>query len=91
METEYERRHADVWPDLIAALKNAGFSNYTLFRRGTEVVAYAECEPTIAEAMGQLESTEVNSRWIEYIRAIMIRAVDVDGRLFTFEEMWHVD
>ena len=49
MEEEYERRHAVVWPELLSALKESGFSNYSLFRRGTEVIAYAECEPTSSQ------------------------------------------
>ena len=38
-EQEYLRRHADVWPDVIEAIKAAGFSNYSLFKRGREVYA----------------------------------------------------
>lgn len=91
MEAEYEHRHAHVWPELLAALKEAGFSNYSLFRRGTEVIAYAECEPTIEAALAKLESTDVNARWSTYIRSIMTRAVDENGRLFTVDEVWHLD
>lgn len=40
MEAEYERRHAEVWPEELTAITDAGFSNYSLFRRGREVVAY---------------------------------------------------
>ncbi len=29
VEREYERRHAEVWPEVLAALKEAGFSNYS--------------------------------------------------------------
>jgi L-rhamnose mutarotase len=90
-EEEYLRRHADVWPELIEAITAAGFSNYSLFRRGREVYAYAECEPTIATAMEKLEATEINARWSAYIRAVMTRAVDEQGRLFTAEEIWHLD
>jgi L-rhamnose mutarotase len=90
-EEEYLRRHADVWPELIEAITAAGFSNYSLFRRGRDVYAYAECEPTIAAAMEQLEATEINARWSAYIRSVMTRAVDEQGRLFTAEEIWHLD
>jgi L-rhamnose mutarotase len=91
MEREYERRHAELWPEQREAIKAAGFSNYSLFRRGLEVVAYAECEPTIEAATAKLEGLEVNARWSAYIRSIMTRAVDSDGRLFTYDEVWHVD
>lgn len=91
MEEEYERRHAEVWPELVAALKEAGFSNYSLFRRGTEVIAYAECEPTVEAALARLAQFEVNARWSAYIRSIMTRSVDEDGRFFTVREIWHLD
>jgi L-rhamnose mutarotase len=34
MEEKYERRHAEVWPELIAALKTTGFSELVRQRRG---------------------------------------------------------
>jgi L-rhamnose mutarotase len=91
MEDEYERRHATVWPELLAALKESGFSNYSLFRRGTEVIAYAECEPTVQAALARLNEYEVNARWSTYIRAIMTRSVDEQGRFFSVREFWHLD
>lgn len=90
-EAEYERRHAEVWPELVDALHAAGFSNYSLFRRGREVIAYCECEPSAAVALAKLEATEVNARWARYIRSVMSRAVDADGRFFTVNEIWHLD
>lgn len=91
MEDEYERRHAAIWPELLDALKSSGFSNYSLFRRGTEVIAYAECEPSVVEALARLEEHEVNARWSTYIRSLMTRSVDDDGHFFTVTEIWHLD
>ncbi len=91
MEEEYERRHSDVWPEVVAAIKEAGFSNYSIFRRGTEMIGYAECEPTVAAALEKLERAEATARWNEYIRAIMTRSVDEHGRLFAVREVWHLD
>ena len=56
-----------------------------------EVMAYAECDPTIAAATAELGSFEINTRWSTYIRAIMTRAVDSEGHLFTYDEVWHLD
>jgi len=28
---EYERRHREIWPELVALLKEAGISNYSIF------------------------------------------------------------
>ena len=90
MEDEYDRRHAEVWPDVVDAIRAAGFSNYSLFRRGTEVIAYAECSPTIESALAPLEQSQANTRWSTYIRSIMTRAVDESGRLFIVDEVWHL-
>ena len=43
-EEEYVRRHVEIWPEMVAAMKEAGYRNYTLFRRGLEVIGYCECE-----------------------------------------------
>lgn len=87
---EYERRHAELCPELEAAIKQSGFSNYSLFRRGLEVIAYCECEPTVDRALAKLETYEVSERWNAHIRALMIRSVDSDGRFFSYPEIWHL-
>lgn len=89
-EAAYERAHEDVWPELTDALRDAGWSNYTLFRRGLQVFAYAECEPTAAEAMAKIAATEVDQRWSREIRALMSECVDEHGRLLTADELWHL-
>jgi L-rhamnose mutarotase len=91
MEVEYERRHKEIWPALVTALKDAGFSNYSLFRSGREVIAYAECEVSVEFSMRELENHPVNSRWNTYIRVLMTRAVDSDGKFYTFNEIWHLE
>src|SRR5690348_2959809 len=35
---EYEREHRRVWPELLAKLKQVGISDYSIFRRGQELV-----------------------------------------------------
>lgn len=90
-EDEYERRHDEIWPELVAAIKESGFANYTLFRRGTEIVAYAECHPDVATALAKLGGYDVNRRWAEWFEDIIVRLVDEHGDLFRVEEVWHLD
>ena len=35
---EYEREHQRVWPELLAKLKEVGISDYSIFRRGQDLV-----------------------------------------------------
>jgi L-rhamnose mutarotase len=52
-----------VWPELLVALRDAGWRNYSLFLRsdGT-LIGYAESDD-LAEAQAKVAATEVNTRW----------------------------
>ena len=65
-EAEYDRRHAVVWPEMVAAMHACGIRNSTGFRRGTEVFYYAECDPDPITCSGRLEGMDVNQRWTEH-------------------------
>lgn len=60
---EYKERHADVWPEMRAALSAAGWHNYSLFsdEEGT-VIGYLETED-FDRARAAMAETEVNARW----------------------------
>ena len=60
---EYAERHAAVWPDMLAALRDTGWHNYSLFLRDDGLlVGYLETEDFEAAKAG-MEATEVNARW----------------------------
>jgi L-rhamnose mutarotase len=60
---EYRRRHTAVWPDMLAALRETGWHNYSLFlREDGLLVGYLETEDFQA-AQAAMERTEVNARW----------------------------
>ena len=90
-ESEYERRHAEIWPDLVVELQAAGVRNYSLFRRGTSVIAYAECHPDAATAFGQVGATEVNQRWSDWFTDVLAQLTSADGQLIQAQEVWHLD
>jgi L-rhamnose mutarotase len=60
---EYTHRHADVWPEMRAALTDAGWRNYSLFLSpdGT-LTGYFECDD-LAASQAAMAATEVNARW----------------------------
>ncbi len=90
-EAEYKRRHDAIWPELVEAIKDAGFSNYSLFRRGTTIYAYAEVEPDVQTAMAKLAPSEVNRRWSEWFEDVIVSLTDESGQLYRAEEVWHLD
>lgn len=87
---EYARRHEEVWPELVDVLTTSGARNYTLFRRGTQVIAYLECHPDRDTVFARIGASEVNTRWSAYFQDIIVALTDEDGELFWAEEVWHL-
>jgi L-rhamnose mutarotase len=60
---EYVERHRRVWPSMLRALDEAGWSNYSLFlREDGLLIGYVEC-PDLAAAQAAMAATQVNRRW----------------------------
>lgn len=60
---EYTERHRHVWPEMQAALRAAGWGNYSLFLRADGLlVGYVESDDLVA-AQRAMDATEVNHRW----------------------------
>lgn len=60
---EYAERHRAVWPEMLAALHETGWSNYSLFlREDGLLVGYVEAED-LAAAQAAMARTDVNARW----------------------------
>src|SRR6476659_10359299 len=59
---EYKRRHDEIWPEMLDALRGAGIHNYSIFRHGEPLFAYLQCDdfPRLAAT---LANDPVNARW----------------------------
>ncbi|MFV0407107.1 MAG: L-rhamnose mutarotase [Propioniciclava sp.] len=90
MEAEYERRHASVWPALQRNLYDAGWRNYSLFRRDREVYAYAECHPSIADASAAIGRSPVNAEWADWFTDVLEAPPDEVG-MVRADAVWHLD
>jgi L-rhamnose mutarotase len=90
---EYRERHEHVWPDMLAALRQAGWGNYSLFL--TEdglLIGYLETQDYQAALAGMAE-TDVNQRWQEdmapYFAELSGRRPDEGFRRVA--EIFHLD
>ena len=59
---EYVEAHADVWPEMLQALRDAGIRNYSIFRAGNEVFGYFESDD-LGRASAYLDAQDVSTRW----------------------------
>jgi L-rhamnose mutarotase len=60
---EYRRRHAAVWPEMLAALRDAGWHDYSLFLRDDGLLVGYFLTEDLDAALAAMEVTEVNARW----------------------------
>ena len=58
----YDRDHEHVWPELLAKLKEVGISDYSIFRRGQELVLVMRVDD-FERAWKTLDEDAVNLRW----------------------------
>ncbi len=60
---EYKERHRAVWPEMLQALRETGWQNYSLFlREDGLLVGYFET-PNYKRALEGMAKREVNERW----------------------------
>ena len=89
---EYQRRHDEIWPELVTELKDAGLSNYTLFKFDDErIIGYVECEPDAATCFATLAHADVNARWSTWFEDIIVSLTDDEGNMHSLPEIWHLD
>src|SRR3954463_12232561 len=84
---EYRERHRAVWPEMLAALSAAGWSNYSLFLRSDGLlIGYLETEDFEA-ARRAMEETDVNARWQAEMAPFFAGELDFQR----VEEVFHLD
>jgi L-rhamnose mutarotase len=58
------------------ALVDAGYTNYTIFRRGTTVCGYAECIPDVETVLAKIAANPVSQRWGKAMAGIAKRHLE---------------
>jgi len=89
---EYKKRHTQVWPEMLDALRQTGWRNYSLYLRPDGLlVGYLETDNFETSCAG-MKSFPVNARWqaemSPFFEAIPGAA---DESMFPLEEVFHLD
>ena len=89
---EYRERHAAVWPEMVQALAETGWHNYSLFLRPDGLlIGYVE-SPDLAAAQAAMDLTAVNGRW-QAEMGPFFSALDLppDQGFVLLEEVFHLE
>jgi L-rhamnose mutarotase len=85
---EYRARHREVWPEMLDALRDAGWRNYSLFLGDDGLlVGYVEVGDFEA-AQRAMAQTEVNDRWQRDMAPFF--DARADETLVRLEEVFHL-
>jgi L-rhamnose mutarotase len=90
---EYKERHKRVWPEMLAALRETGWHNYSIFLRDDGLlIGYVET-PDFQKALDGMAVKEVNDRWQRQMKEFF---EDPEGRppdqqMAPLEEVFHLD
>jgi L-rhamnose mutarotase len=90
---EYKHRHRAVWPEMLAALHEAGWHNYSLFLRDDGLlVGYLETED-FERARARMARLHVNERWQCEMKDFFVQPEGLlpDRAMQPLEEMFHLD
>lgn len=89
---EYKARHASVWPEMLDALRQTGWRNYSLFLRPDGLlVGYLETDD-FDKCLAGMKAHPVNARWQAEMSPLFESSGGAaDDNMFPLEEVFHLD
>lgn len=70
-ETEYKKRHDEIWPELEMLLKETGISDYSIFLDEETHILFAYFTIEDEKKLNALPSQPVMRKWWDYMKDIM--------------------
>jgi len=88
---EYREVHAAVWPEMLEALRDAGWCDYRLFLRPDGLlVGFLETEDHAA-AQAAMARTAVNARWQAAMGDFFVGSGSPDEGFTLLDEVFHLE
>lgn len=90
---EYRQRHAAVWPEMLEALRQTGWHNYSLFLRSDGLlIGYLET-PDFERARTAMQDHPVNARWQAEMAPFFesLEGPAADASMAPLPEVFHLD
>jgi len=90
---DYEKAHAEIWPEMNEAIAAAGFRNYSIFAAEQGMLfAYLE-HNDLKEGLEELYKTEISRKWQQYMENFFEKQEsDKEGPEYIYlKEIYHLD
>lgn len=89
--TEYDRRHKNVWPELLEMLKIAGISDYQIWRHEEIVVCRLRARDGFTKAMAAMSVSEVQQKWSALLADLFESVADTQGQPLWLNQIFRFD
>lgn len=89
-EEEYRRRHAEIWPELAALLRETGIRDYSIFLEEKTLQLFAILQIDDAAKLDSLAEQPVMRRWWEYMKDLMDTNADRSPVAAPLTEVFHL-
>jgi L-rhamnose mutarotase len=90
MKAEYKRRHDEIWPELIALLKEAGVSDYSIHLDEEMNALFGVLWRRGDHAMAELPKHPVMRRWWAHMADIMETKPDHEPVAVPLQTVFHM-
>ncbi len=90
-EAEYKRRHDAIWPEMLAELRAAGISDYSIFLDPETHALFAFQKRAENSTADELPQKAIVARWWEYMKDIMDTNPDNSPVSRPLAEVFHMD
>lgn len=90
MEAEYRRRHDAIWPELVALLKEAGISDYSIHLDPETNILFGVLWRTDDHKMDALPQSPVMRRWWAHMADLMATRPDREPVATPLVPMFHL-
>jgi len=87
---EYERRHDEIWPELVTLLKDAGISDYSIFLNDATGTLFAVLWRANDHQMEILPGKDVMRRWWDAMADLMETNPDKSPVVVPLRKVFHL-
>jgi len=88
---EYQKRHNEIWPELMAELKAAGISDYSIFFDEETNVLFGVQKLDNNNSAANLSDSSVMRRWWDSMAGLMEVHPDNSPVVRPLREVFHLD
>ena len=90
MEEEYKKRHDEIWPELVAVLKQAGVSDYSIHLDRETNILFGVLWRTKTHTMDALPLEPVMKKWWAHMADMMATNVENEPVAIPLETVFYM-